>query len=240
MFNKLHEVKYHEMTPNGILKPSALMQYLEDIAAKNADTLDFGYDAITSNNFGWFLLKYTMEFQDYPQNKYELIVETEPRGANKLFAYRDFYIKDKNGNQLGKVCSTWGLIDLATKSMLSPAEVFAGKMLSFEKKETDLKYNKIPAISEVSNEKTFEVRFDDIDVNRHVNNATYIVWAFEALPVEFMENKKLQRLDINFKKEMKYGASVVSQVSISDNQSVHSIKNASTGEELATLLAIWN
>ena len=156
MFNKIHEVKYHEMTPEGGLKPSVLLQYLEDIAAKNADSLGFGYDAITSNNYGWFLLKYTMEFEKYPQNITEIKVATEPRGANKLFAYRDFYISDKDDMLLGRVCSTWGLIDLKTKSMLNPSEIFSEKMVSFEKRESDLKYNKIPAISNVSYEKKRE------------------------------------------------------------------------------------
>ena len=239
MFNKIHEVKYHEMTPDGVLKPSTLLQYLEDIAAKNADTLDFGYDAITANNYGWFLLKYTMEFNNYPQNLYEIKVSTEPRGANKLFAYRDFYITDKDDNNLGRVCSTWGLIDLSNKTMLNPIEVFSGKMINFEKRESDLKYNKIPAIVDMTNEKTFEVRYDDIDVNRHVNNGSYIVWACETLPIDFIQGKKLQKLDINFKKEMKYGNSVISQVEIKDNTSVHLIKNQATGEELCTMLASW-
>ena len=239
MFNKVHEVKYHELMPNGILKPTTLMQYLEDIAAKNADSLDFGYDAITANNYGWFLLKYAMEFKNYPQNQYEIKVLTESRGANKLFAYRDFYILDKNDNELGRVCSTWALVDLSTKAMLNPAEVFAGKMSHFEKKETDLKYNKIPAIGEISNEKVFEIRFDDIDVNNHVNNATYILWALETLSADFVQSKKIKNLDINFKKEIKFGNNVVSQVQINDNQTLHYIKNAATNEDLCSIMISW-
>ena len=239
MFNRIHEIKYHEIYPNGILKPSILLGYLEDIAAKNADSLDFGYDAITKNNHGWFLLKYAMEFYNYPENFKNLKVTTVPRGANKLFAYRDFYFYDDNEVLIGKVASTWGLIDLSNKSMVSPLEFFAGKMLPFEKKETDLKYNKIPSITEISAEKIFDVRYDDIDVNQHVNNAVYLIWAFEVLPLEFKQDKKLKRLDINYKKEVKFGSQVVSQVQILENTTVHSIKNAETNEELCILSAIW-
>ena len=196
MFEKIYDVKYHEITSEGILKPSALMEFLEDIAAKNADSLNFGYDEITSKNYGWFLLKYAMEFYNYPQNVMQIKIATEPRGANKLFAYRDFYIYDEKNILLGKVASTWGLIDFATKTMLSPLEVFDGKMYKFEKKDTDINYSKIPSISDATCEKNFEVRYDDIDVNHHVNNATYIVWAFEALPDEFKTAKKLIKVII--------------------------------------------
>ncbi len=81
MFEKIYDVKYHEINANGILKPSALMEYLEDIAAKNADSLNFGYDEITAKNYGWFLLKYAMEFYNYPQNVMQIKVATFP---NKL------------------------------------------------------------------------------------------------------------------------------------------------------------
>ena len=239
MFSRVHEVKYQEIYPSGILKPSILLGYLEDIAAKNADSLGFGYEAISKNNQGWFLLKYAMEFDNYPQNISCLRVETEPRGANKLFAYRDFYFYDEKNFLIGKVASTWGLIDLVNKSMVSPLENFAGKMCPFEKKETDLKYNKIPAITEVSNEKIFDIRYDDIDVNQHVNNAIYLIWAFEVLPIEFKQYKKLKRLDINYKKEVKFGSKVLSQVQIVENETIHSIKNAESNEELCILSAIW-
>ena len=104
----------------------------------------------------------------------------------------------------------------------------------------DLKYNKIPQISQSDNEKTFEIRYDDIDVNRHVNNAKYIVWALESLPVEFLKTNSLKRIDIQYKKDISYGGSVIAAVQIMENKTIHSIKNASSGEDLCVLSLEWN
>ncbi|MDD3593648.1 MAG: thioesterase [Candidatus Gastranaerophilales bacterium] len=238
MFSKNYEIKYHEIDTQMVLKPSVLFEYLEDIAAKNADTIGFGYDDITRRGYAWFLLKYTMEFSNYPQNILGLKIETEPRGANRLFAYRDFAIKDGENDVIGRVNSTWGLIDINTKSMVNPQTAFP-QMAPLEKREDDLKYTKIPAITELSAEKTFHVRYDDIDVNQHVNNSNYILWAFEALPIEFRSSKKLKKLDLTYKKEVKYGNNIVSKVQITDNTTIHVIKNASTDEELCSILAQW-
>ena len=239
MFSELYEIKYHEIYLDGILKPAVLLEFLEDIAAKNADDLHFGYNEITQSNYGWFLLKYAMDFYLYPQNLKKIQIKTEPRGANKLFAYRDFHVYDENDNCLAKIASTWGLVDLKTKAMINPLEVFRNKMFPFEKKEDDLKYNKIPLITNISSEKKFEIRYNDIDVNEHVNNATYLLWAFETLPIKFIKNKKLSRLDINYKKEIKYGGMVKSIVQINANNSIHNLKNDLNNEDLCIISAEW-
>ena len=95
MFNKVYDIKYSDSDLNGVLKLPVLLGYLEDIAAKHADTLEFGYNEITTQNFGWFLLKYAIEFYQYPKNIFSIKVATESRGANKLFAYREFELSNE-------------------------------------------------------------------------------------------------------------------------------------------------
>ena len=234
------KVRYSEMDYDLGLKPSALMLFLQDLASDNAEELGFGYTFVRQNNLAWFLLKYHMEFDEYPSNSYELTIKTEPRGYNKLFAFRDFEIF--NGEQrLGRVASTWALADMNTRAMTSVAEVMVGKehMLPFEKREDDLVYGKIRVPEKFDLEKTFEIRFEDIDVNQHANNANYIVWAFEPLDFEFRKSKKLKTLDLMFKKEIKYGSKVLSQVAISGDTTTHVLKNAETGEELCLICANW-
>ena len=113
------------------------------------------------------------------------------------------------------------------------------KKLKHEKRENDLNYGKIRLPEKFDVEKTFEVRFDDLDVNRHVNNANYIVWAIEPLDFEFRRSHKLKIVDMMFKKEIAYGHKVLSEVAINENNTVHAVKNAETGEELFIMNAEW-
>ena len=53
-------VKYSEIEQNLAMKPFALLNYLQDIASKNAEVLGFGYSYIHPLNYAWFLLKYRM------------------------------------------------------------------------------------------------------------------------------------------------------------------------------------
>lgn len=234
------KIRYSELDCNLLLKPSSLLQLLQDVASEHAECCDFGYSFLIKNNLAWFLLKYHIEFMDYPQGIYNIGIETESRGWNKLFAYRDFVISG-NDKVLGKATTSWGLIDLETKSMTNISNIFIDNpnITQFAKREDDLKYNKISSVNRVDKERIFEIRFDDLDVNQHVNNSNFLTWAFETLDFEYRNSRKLKTLDMLFKKEIKYGSNVISQVEINDNVTNHVLKNANTAEELCTVQAIW-
>ena len=235
---KRYPINYYELNTNLKLKESMFMLFLQDAATVNAEDNGFGYTWCEANNYGWFLLKYRIELEHYPQ-KYDYIeIETESRGASKLFAFRDFTIYNPENEIIGRVASCWALIDMNTKAMIAPIKAKDDFQI-FEKREDDLVYNKIRTPEEFEYEKTFEVRFDDIDVNKHVNNANYIIWALESLDFGFRGRKKLKSLDIVFKKEIKFGNKILSQAEISGDITNHVLKNAETGEDLCLISAKW-
>ena len=240
IFEETVKIRYSEMDCNLVLKPSAMLQFLQDLASDNAESLNFGYSYIIKNNLAWFLLKYRIEFDDYPQGIYDLTIRTEPRGYNKLFAFRDFEISHQ-GKSVGRATSSWALVDLNTKTMANVSEVLVDNehMVQHDKRENDLNFERIRLPESFDTEKIFEIRFDDLDVNKHVNNANYIVWAFEPLDFEFRQTHKLKILDMVFKKEITYGSKVLSCIKIDDNITTHLLKNYETGEELCHVCAEW-
>lgn len=234
-------IKYYEMDFNQVLKPSALLNILQNIATQNAELLGFGPSFIFPKNYAWFLIKYHMEFDVYPQDLDELVIKTEARGISKIIASRDFEIwTADNKKRLGRVASNWMLIDLNTKIIL-PITKIIDFMPAFQKRENDMQFQKIQPLEQIDFKKTFEIRFDDIDVNQHVNNANYIIWAFEPLPYKFRSTCKLKTLDVVYKKEISYGNNVVSQVQIDEKNktSKHVLKNEKTDEELCFVQAVW-
>ncbi len=240
IFKDKLKIKYSEMDYKLALKPSALLNFLQDMASENAENLGFGYSYIRQHNLMWFILKYRMEFIDYPVSVYDLTIATEPRGCNKLFAFRDFWLYEGD-RLLGSIETPWSLVDINSKSIVPPQNALNNDyMPAFVKREDDLNYKKIKLPEKIDITKIFEIRYDDIDVNCHANNGNYIIWAFEPLDFEFKSSHKLKILDIQFKKEIKFGQKVLSQIEFKDeNTTVHVIKNAETNEDLCLLEALW-
>ncbi len=245
MINKGYQekliVKYSEIEQNLAMKPFALLNFLQDIASKNAEDLGFGYSYIHPRNYAWFLLKYRMEFNEYPSDVQELILKTEPRGYNKLFAYRDFELYNGDNKLLGRMHSAWSLVEIDSRSIVPISQAIPENpyMIPFQKRDDDLSFKKISAIVNPIYEKEFEVRYNDLDVNGHANNGNYVVWAFEPLSFEFKNSHTIKNIDMIYKKEAKYGEKLVSQIEfINDNISTHKLLN-SAGEDLFLMQCEW-
>lgn len=233
-------VKYSEVEHNHAMKPYALLNFLQDIASKNAEDGGFGYSSLYPRGYAWFLIKYRMEFKKYPFGVGEYELTTEPRGYNKLFAFREFSLA-KEGQLLARMYSQWAIADFKTRSMIPVADVVSGNkyMVPHVKRDDDLNFSKIRQINNVDYEKAFEVRYNDLDINGHANNGNYIIWAFEPLNFEFRNARQIKTIDMVYKKEAVFGETVISQIELKDDYTtLHTIKNSS-GEDLCQVECTW-
>ena len=182
-------IRYSDIDFDKSLKMFSLLNFFQDIASDNAEMHGFGYSYIYPKNLMWVLLKYRIEFNEYPTDINSLTLKSVPRGCNRLFAYRNFELSNDK-KILAKASSMWTLVNIETKSMESVENVLTDnpKMTKFVQGENDLKFDKIPAITRIDCEKRFEVRYNDIDVNMHANNANYIIWAMEPLSYDFKKD----------------------------------------------------
>ena len=234
-----YNIRYDEVDMDDTLKPVALMNFLQDVASLNANEKDFGSDFVFSHGLAWFVLKYRVEIYDYDKNIKELVVKTCSRGAAKLFAYRDFDVF-QGEKLIARATSQWGLVDFNSKKMLSPLETFKN-IPQYEKREDDLKFDKIPDVTNPATTREFVVGYDDLDVNKHVNNVRYLHWALETLDYDFRKTHEINTIDIYYKKEISFGGCVVSETEFDETktQSLHRIKNADTDETLCSIKIGW-
>lgn len=234
-------VRYSDIDFDKSLKMSSLLNFFQDIASDSAENLGFGYSYIHPKNLMWVLLKYRIEFNEYPSDVQQLKLWTKPRGCNRLFAYRNFELKSGE-KLLAKASSMWAVVDFTKMEMANCENVFAQNdaMIKFVQSEGDLKFGKIPPLTNTDFEEEFLVRYNDIDVNMHANNANYIVWALEPLPLEFKTQHKLKNVDMNYKKEIKYNEKLISKVQIIEgNTTVHILTNAQTQDDLCLIKCEW-
>ncbi|MBP5352202.1 MAG: acyl-[acyl-carrier-protein] thioesterase, partial [Alphaproteobacteria bacterium] len=83
------------------------------------------------------------------------------------------------------------------------------------------------------------VRFDDIDVNEHVNNSIYPLWASESVAPNFRKTHLPAQIEVAFKKEALYGEKVTVSTIMNDDVSGHVIRDKNSGDELALCRIKW-
>ena len=241
MYSKDYGIKFYEVDYKNQLKESVLLNFLQDIAAEHAEVLGFGYSFISDKNLGWFLLKYHLKVYNWPKNIDKITIKTWPRGVYKLSCIRDFEIYSPSGEKIAAVSSSWVLIDLATKKITQPYKIL-NPFETSDKIALETSFSKIDQLKTQNAMKEFDVRYDDIDINQHVNNANYLIWALETLDFDFRANHTVSELEIQYKKELKYGPKVVSSLEFLEDKKVtlHNLRSSDTNEDLCSIRIHWS
>lgn len=153
-------------------------------------------------------------------------------------AYRDFLVYDENGNKIIQASSQWILINFAKKRPVALRDNLPEYQVIPER-AIETEFPKIEDISSVESKTEFKIRFDDIDINNHVNNAIYLLWASEAVNGEFRNQHQPREIEIAFKKEALFGESIYIESQNDGENSIHEIKSTNDNRELARLKFRW-
>ncbi|MCL2538335.1 MAG: thioesterase [Alphaproteobacteria bacterium] len=234
---EIRKPKTYQMDRHGLLRPIMLMNELQAVADTHAEDLDRGRTYCMDKNCAWVVTHYLIEINEMPGEGQEIEISTWPSGRDAVRAIRDFRITDvATGRELVRATSQWILIDAAARRPLRLDDIMSGWGIISER-ALDRTFDKFPDFdADVS--MAALLRFDDIDLNQHINNAVYAVWATEALGFEFRNAHKLRGLSINFKKEIPAGVPAVTVESKLDGAtSRHIIKS---NEEInAVMICEW-
>ena len=237
-FSKQYALRTYECDKNNNLRLIALMNILQDMADSHATSLGLGLEFCLKHGLAWVGSAYHLQINRLPVLHETITVETWPCEQRLLGAVREFMIKTTTGETLIKASSLWILIDFARKRPVSLREHLPQYTILPEHAfESD--FAKLPEVETPDYMKHFAVRFDDIDVNNHVNNAVYPLWASEAVPPEMRLNHTPTEIEINFKKECRFGEEIEVLTQTAGNTTLHGIKSLTDGRELARLRFQW-
>lgn len=208
MYRKTYEIQFHETDCKNRLKEAVLLNFFQDIAAVDAEIMGIGYSQIQNKNIGWFLTKYHIKIFDTIKNCGKITLESQSNGIMRITFIRDFDIFDADNKKIGEATSSWAVADLETGKIVMPAEVFSG-FPNVNRDELRSTFPKIPALKKVDFQKEFVAEYNNLDVNCHVNNAVYLTWADEILPFDMLVSTRISELEIQYKKQVKYGEKVI-------------------------------
>ena len=237
-FEKEYIISSYECDRNENLRLLTLMNILQDAADGHATALGLGLDYCLSKGLAWVGSNYHLQILRLPKMHEKIRLLTWPAVEKKLGAIREFLLLDDKGKPIIKASSQWILIDAARRKPITLRENLPMYQVIDERViETDLA--KIPEPQRIDEKSEFFIRFDDIDLNNHVNNAVYPLWASEAVGIEFRSIHTPSEIEISFKKEGLYGENVSVETEINHLVSVHSIKASGDGRELARVRILW-
>lgn len=218
-----HTITCYEADANKIMRPTAMLDMMQEAANNNATSLGFGYDELIETNTAWVLSRIHLRFNRYPQWRDKVNLRTWHKGTAKLFYLRDFILSDSNGETLAVATSSWLIIDLNTRRLVRNSDLASNPEKCTKEDAIAEPAEKVVLPVDVEPEliRKHPVTWSEIDPNGHVNNVKYVVWAMDAVKLEDIKEKPLKELLINYDAEVMPGDVVkISRVRIENEEGI--------------------
>ncbi|MCB0587079.1 MAG: hypothetical protein KDD06_17385 [Phaeodactylibacter sp.] len=238
-----YEVRTYEIDSHKRMTIPAITRLMQEAAMQNVIRLKLSVWDLEPENISWVLMRKQLHIFRLPVLGEQIQVMTCPAGFERMFTYRDYKVRDKNGKLLAASSSTWLLMDTNTRRM-SP---IPDHILAFQKQMPPPEEclprpdGRLPRFEQAQSTKYFEVNWHDLDFNRHLNNTLYIQWLLEPLPALVLEKGMLRQLDINYRAECHWQDQVRAEVQALDEpgQFLHRLSKKEDGKELAVARTKW-
>ncbi|QSX07743.1 hypothetical protein J0B03_07885 [Alkalibacter rhizosphaerae] len=238
---EIHRIKSYEVDKNQRLHLERLVNYAQDIAMAQGESMGIGQGHLTDQGLAWVIVKFDIRLDRYPLYNEEIHVTTQPVGFHKLTADRRFWFADRDQKTLGTIASQWVMVDINKGRMKSIPE-FYPKQYGFDFANNEkIVYDKVQMPDSWGTEAKERVKFSDLDFNDHVNNGRYLRWIMDGFPEGFLDVHGVKRLQVSFKKEARLGEVVTLRTTLPGEDEPHSLVEMTSekGESLVQGRIDW-
>jgi len=217
-----------------------LMNIFQDMADNHAKSMGLGIDYVLSKGMAWVGSNYVLDIDRLPKMHENISIYTWPAEEKRVGAIRDFEVVGEDGKTIIKASSQWILVDFKKMRPIGLRENLP-EYAVLPERSIETNFPKIPEVERIDDETKFRVRFDDIDMNKHVNNAVYALWVCEAVDPEFRLNHDPKHIEIAFKKEGHMGEKIRVSTQHEGLHTFHSIRtyDGNDDRELARAYVEW-
>ncbi|MBN1513404.1 MAG: hypothetical protein JXB13_15410 [Phycisphaerae bacterium] len=194
-------VKTFDCRPDGQIKPHALMQYLQEAAARHAEQLGFGFADLDAQDCFWVLANLRLDVTRLPRWNECFTLKTWPSGHTRVVASREFVGADERGNELFRAGSEWMVLD---KHKSRPRNLTRLKLAlpASGPKALTTELRRLQPTGDYTRCHKLRVPPSALDFNRHVNNTEYLRWAFDAIGFGHPHTGPVRRLEATYLAEL--------------------------------------
>jgi len=191
------KISSYDLNPGGYARLTSMANYFQEIAYRHASQLGFGYHDLEASGTFWVLSRMRIKVDRYPLWDEVIEVETWPNGIDKIFAIREFRVKDEDLHTIAVASTAWLVVDIKTRRPLRVTDVFHRFKESVEP-VFDRNMEKIALPDSMKTSQIIRVNQSDLDVVGHVNNVKYIEWSLNHLAGYSRNSRLVNEIEINY------------------------------------------
>lgn len=226
VFREKFMIRCYEVGVNRTASIESIANLLQEIGCNHAQSVGFSNDGFATTplmrkkRLIWVTTRMHIEMDRYPVWGDVVEIDTWFQGEGNIVSRRDWIIKmASTGEVIGRGTSTWVTMNQDTRRLSKvPEDVQAEYM---QHCPSPPRYAlpsepsaKIPKLEDpVHVVSHLRPRRNDLDMNQHVNNVTYIGWMLESIPAEVLKVAELSKITLEYRREVSGGEIVESMAS---------------------------
>lgn len=241
MYEKTFLVPYYGLDPKRRMKIGFLLEFFQEAADLHSQEMKMSVDDLQRNDMTWVLRRYRINVFHYPGRE-ELRVRTWHTPHRNLHSLRAFEVFDSRERRIASAWSSWVLFDRKrgrpTRLDRAAPQEYYDMAEPVELTECE---DLPPMAGNPDLEKTFQVRWQELDVNGHTNHTVYCNWALETVPDDLPRTHLPTDIDAAFLWPVLREEVIVQTQKIADTplQFAHAILLKESGKEAARLTSTW-
>lgn len=211
MYSFDSRVRYSEVDESQKLSVTGIINYLQDCSTFQSEDLHLGIDYLRDHHRAWWLSSWQIVIERSPALGEEIVISTWPYDFKGIYGYRNFTIRDRQGEYLVKANSVWFFFDTEAGRPVRVGEEDVRGYGTAGDTKLDMEYapRRIALPAEYVEAPAIAVARHHIDTNHHVNNAQYVEIAREVLP----DGIKIRELRVEYKKAAVLGDMMYPRIS---------------------------
>lgn len=200
-YSKKYSLMFGDMDINYRMTKIALAKYFQETFARYCSIHNLAAFDIIEENLIWVISDLRLEIiGKMPFWSEDFEVELWVSEKTKLRTYVDFNIFYK-GNVIARGDSCWYILNSKTRRPVKSIDILKSLDACDERIFGEHTKEKYEAEGEKISEKIHDVTIRDLDFNFHVNNLSYLGFAFETIPAEYLKQYEVSYYSIRFLKE---------------------------------------
>jgi acyl-CoA thioesterase FadM len=177
-YTAAYRVRFDEATPRGLLRGSALMGYVQDVAWRHSEALGFARDWYRDKGVAWLVRAVEARVLAPIADGETVAVTTRLTGYRKVMARRETEVAGPAGELRAVVLIDWAMTD-GRAPVRIPAE-FEHAPIDGPGPFTPVRVD-LPASPPDATALRFTPRLRELDPMNHANNGVYLDWLDEAV-----------------------------------------------------------
>jgi medium-chain acyl-[acyl-carrier-protein] hydrolase len=202
----------------GRLSPQNMLNIIQEISDEHTTLCGFGREPLAKENAVWVLVSHELHILRYPEYMEKIRVSVYPKTPRRTLFPRYTAFESEKGERLIDAASLWTIMDINTLAMKKLPWVAEAMPKNTDKKPPIRYPSSAARLDENAEDHVYSPRFSDYDINGHINNTRCVLWLTDLLGEEILHFHPIEKLCINYNKELRGNEDITLRLAHKDLQ----------------------